>query len=211
MTAPEHLLGRRSPLAEKLGIELVSAGGGAAHYRLPFTESNTTIADVVHGGAILTLADCAATGAVWSEVEAPQRYRGLTVSLSHAFLSAARGVDLDARAQVIRRGRSLVFCEVDVSSADGEAIATAQVTYKLSVTATPTETMAGLFENRSMEEQMRLLAELEGTGAQIYRSWAEQAGDGQRRELLDAAEREEANAHSLQQILRSRCGEDQPG
>lgn len=204
MTTPAYLLDHRSPLAEKLGIELVSAAGGAAHYRLPFAESNTTIADVVHGGAILTLADCAATGAVWSEVDRPERYRGLTANLSHAFLSAARGVDLDAHARVIRRGRSLVFCRVDVTSAEGEAIATAQVTYKLSFLASPGETMASLFEKRSAEEQMQLLAELEENGAQIYLSWAEQTPHGARRqELLAAAEREQMNARVLRQALEN--------
>lgn len=205
MTAPAHLLDHRSPLAEKLGIELVSAADGEAHYRLPFTASNTTIADVVHGGAILTLADCAATGAVWSEVESSERYRGLTVNLSHAFLAAARGVDLDAHARVVRRGRSLVYCQVDVTGADGQPIATAQVTYKLSFIATPAETMASLFEKRTADEQMQLLAELEDSGALIYRSWAEQTPDVERRrELLAAAEREEVNARVLRQELENR-------
>ena len=204
MTAPAHLLDHRSPLAVKLGIEIVSAAAGEAHYRLPFTESNTTIADVVHGGAILTLADTAATGAVWSEVEQPERYRGLTTNLSHAFLSAARAVDLHAHARVVRRGRSLVFCQVDVVSATGDAVATAQVTYKLSFIASPAETMAGLFEKRSTEEQMQLLAEFEESGAQLYRSWADQTpDDGRRQQLLAAAEREQVNARTLRQVLES--------
>jgi len=204
VSAPEHLKEHRSPLADKLGIVLVSAGDGAAHCRLPFAASNVTVGDVVHGGAILTLADCAATGAVWSEVESPQRYRGLTANLSLSFLSAAHGADLDARARVVRRGRSLVFCQVDVASADGTAIATAQVTYKLSYRATPAETMTSLFAGQNIDEQMRLLAELEATGATLYAAWAEQLGDSEaRQQLLDSAAREILNAGALRGILQS--------
>lgn len=204
MSAPEYLEEHRSPLADRLGIVSVSAGDGAAHYRLPFAASNVTVGDVVHGGAILTLADCAATGAVWSEVESPQRYRGLTANLSLSFLSAAHGVDLDARARVVRRGRSLVFCQVDVAGSDGTAIATAQVTYKLSYLATPAETMTSLFAGHNIGEQMRLLAELEATGATLYEAWAEQIGAGEaRQQLLDSAARETLNARTLQEILRA--------
>ena len=60
----EHL----SPLAEKLGIVCETAESDRARYRMSYREDNTTIGDVVHGGAILSLADCAATGAVWSSV-----------------------------------------------------------------------------------------------------------------------------------------------
>ena len=60
----EHL----SLLAEKLGIVCVTAESDRARYRMYYREDNATIGDVVHGGAILSLADCAATGAVWSSV-----------------------------------------------------------------------------------------------------------------------------------------------
>lgn len=202
MHAPAHLLDHRSPFAEMLGIELVSAGGGEAHYHLPFSDRITTVGDVVHGGAILTLADCAATGAAWSEVDMPERYRGLTADLSHAFLSAARGVDLDAHARVVRRGRSLVFCRVDISDTHAEIVATAQVTYKLSYMATPSEVLMELFDNRPLDEQMGLLAELEDSGARIYRAWAEDArAVDRRRVFLAAAEREEVNARVLREAL----------
>jgi len=204
VSAPEHLKDHHSPLADKLGIVLLSAGKDAAHYRLPFAAANVTIGDVVHGGAILTLADCAATGAAWSELESPQRYRGLTANLSLSFLSAAHGVDLDARARVVRRGRNLVFCQVDVASADGTAIATAQVAYRLSYRATPAEIMTSLFAGKPIDEQMRLLAELEDAGATLYAAWAEQLGEGKaHQQLLASAARETLNARALHEIVQS--------
>jgi acyl-coenzyme A thioesterase PaaI-like protein len=47
------------------------------------------------------------------------------------FLRAARGVDLRARARVVRRGRQLCFCDVEVIRPDEELVAKGLVTYKI--------------------------------------------------------------------------------
>jgi uncharacterized protein (TIGR00369 family) len=193
---------RYSPLATKLGLTLVNAGDGAALYSLPFDHSNTTIEDVVHGGAILSLADSAATAAVWSTVEEREKYRGLTIDLSLSFISAARNVDLIARAQVLKRGRSICYCEVDVETEAGVLIAKAKVAYKLSRIQEPAEIMASLFEGKTTEQQMLLLAELERTGASVYRSMAEVHPDLSAQEhLLESATREETNADVLTTLV----------
>jgi uncharacterized protein (TIGR00369 family) len=121
-----------SPFASKLGVEAVHFEDGRAVFKLPFTEDNTTIADVVHGGAILTLADIAATAAAWAGIENPADHRGITADLSLTFLSAGRSQALTADAQILRRGKTLTYLEVDVKNEDGEAVAKALVTYKLS-------------------------------------------------------------------------------
>lgn len=121
-----------SPLAGKLGITLTDIGHGTARLHMPFDTTNTTVGDIVHGGAILSLADTAATAAIWSTVEDPQSYRGLTIDLSLSFLSAARGADLTADARILKRGRSICYSEVDVTAPDGELVARATVAYKLS-------------------------------------------------------------------------------
>ena len=43
--------------------------------------------------------------------------------MSVAFAAAARATDLTATARVVRRGRSLCFCEVTVSDAGGGVVA----------------------------------------------------------------------------------------
>jgi acyl-coenzyme A thioesterase PaaI-like protein len=48
------------------------------------------------------------------------------------YLAAAEGVDLTAEARIVRRGRSVVFVEVDVSSPDRELVARGTLVYKLS-------------------------------------------------------------------------------
>jgi uncharacterized protein (TIGR00369 family) len=190
-----------SPLARKLGIRCRDVGDDYAEYQLDFDQSNTTVGDLVHGGALLALADCAATGAAWSRVDDPQDYRGITVDLSLSFLGPARSADLLAKATVDRRGGTLCFCTVDIRTAQEQPVARGQVVYKLQRKRAPADVMAGLFAGRSAQEQMEILAELEKAGADLYRVWAESSThQGDERELLDAAEREDANARMLSHI-----------
>ena len=120
-----------SPFVGHLGIELVEIDAGRAVLSLPFTDSLITISTVVHGGAIASLIDTAAMVAAWSDAEIPENIRGATVALSITYLAAAAGEDLEAEARVLRRGRSLVYCEVEVRTRGGEPTARALVTYKL--------------------------------------------------------------------------------
>ena len=90
-----------------------------------------TVGDVVHGGAISSLVDTAATIAAWSGLESLDNARGTTISLTVTFVAAARGRDLVADARVVRRGKTICFCEVDVQDGEGTTIAQGLVTYKL--------------------------------------------------------------------------------
>ena len=120
-----------SPFAAALGIELVGIGEDAATLRLPWRSDLATIGDVVHGGAISTLADMAVMAAAWATEDVPADLRGVTVSLTVNFLDAARAEDLEASGRVVRRGRSLTCCEADVRGADGRLVAKALGTYKV--------------------------------------------------------------------------------
>ncbi len=120
-----------SPLVAHLGIELVELAPDRAVLSLPFRDEIVTIGSTVHGGAIATLIDTTAMAAAWSGAEPPENMRGTTVSLSVSFLAAANQVDLEAEARVVRRGRSLVFLEIDVRSPDGASLARGLATYKL--------------------------------------------------------------------------------
>jgi uncharacterized protein (TIGR00369 family) len=120
-----------SPFVGHLGIQLTEIQPGVATLSMPFTDSLITIGTTVHGGAIASLIDTAATVAAWSDVAAPEALRGTTVSLTVAYLSAARSEDLEATARVLRRGRSLVYLDVLVQSASGVAVAKGLVTYKI--------------------------------------------------------------------------------
>ena len=121
-----------SPFVRHLGIKLESIEPDRARLAMPYRDELATIGDVVHGGALSALVDTAAMAASWSahEVEGGQ-LRGTTVGLSVDFVAAAQGQEVTADARVIRRGKSLCFCDVDVADADGRLVAKGIVTYKL--------------------------------------------------------------------------------
>ena len=120
---------RHSPFGRGLGLRLEHIENDRARVVLPYDESVTTYADIVHGGAVSTLVDVAATAAAWSAAEPTDTPRGATIGLSVDFLRAARAGDLEADARVIRRGRS-ICCEVDVRL-DDALVAKGLVSYKL--------------------------------------------------------------------------------
>ena len=121
-----------SPLVRTLGMRLDHLEPDAAELVLPFDEANVTIGDVVHGGAIAALVDTAGMTAAWADETEPEGLAGATVSMSVDYVAAARRADLRARAEVVRRGRSLCFVEVTVRDQDGagDVIAKGLVTHK---------------------------------------------------------------------------------
>ena len=122
----------RAPYGRLLGLELVGAEEDRVRLRMPFREELTTIGDTVHGGAIASLVDSAATASFWASPKIPPGSRGTTIGFSINFVSAGRGQDLVATASVRRRGREISTGEVSVRDADGREVAVALVTYKLS-------------------------------------------------------------------------------
>lgn len=120
-----------SPYVGHLGMQLTGMQPGMATLTLPFREALVTIGTVVHGGAIASLIDTAAMVAAWSEGEVPARARGTTVNMTVAYLSAAQQEDLRATARVLRRGRNLVYLDVEVTGTSGDTVAKGLVTYKL--------------------------------------------------------------------------------
>ncbi len=122
---------KHSPFSGHVGIEARVIEPDHVELALPFRDEVVTIGDTVHGGAISTLIDMAATAASWSGAELPEAPVGSTVALTVNFLRAARGQEVVASARVVRRGRSICFCQVDVTDAGGELVANGLVTYKL--------------------------------------------------------------------------------
>src|SRR5713226_6886212 len=92
-----------SPYVVHLGMQLTDLQPGVATLTLPFTNALVTIGTIVHGGAIASLIDTAATVAAWSDVEVPTKVRGTTVNLTVAYLAATEQEDLQAIARVLRR------------------------------------------------------------------------------------------------------------
>jgi uncharacterized protein (TIGR00369 family) len=120
-----------SPFVGYLSIELVALEPGKATLRLPYDKTVTTIGTVVHGGAIATLLDSAGAAAAWSDAAVPANIRGTTISLAVSYLAAADDEDVLATARVLSRGRSLVYLDIEATTASGKAVAKGLATYKI--------------------------------------------------------------------------------
>jgi uncharacterized protein (TIGR00369 family) len=120
-----------SPLVALLGIEIGSLGDDEATLFLPYRPELTTIGEVVHGGAIASLADTAVMAACWCYDDPPDSLRGSTVDLTVHYLAPATASALTARARVLRRGRKLCHVEASVTDATGTPVAHAVGTYQI--------------------------------------------------------------------------------
>src|SRR5947208_11175589 len=103
-----------SPFVAKLGLVADQLDADEVRLRLPWDPTNVTVADMVHGGAIATLADVAVMAAAWAGADVPDSLRGVTVSMSMQFLAPARATDLVAIGRGLRRGKTLGECGADV-------------------------------------------------------------------------------------------------
>jgi uncharacterized protein (TIGR00369 family) len=135
MEAIQNLVERAivaSPYGRLLGIACERVEADCVEVRLPYREDVTTIGDMVHGGAIASLVDVAATAACWASPAVKPGSRGTTIGFSIHYLAAGRAQDLLATARVIQRGGSICVVEVEVRGTDATAVSRATVTYKLS-------------------------------------------------------------------------------
>jgi uncharacterized protein (TIGR00369 family) len=121
-----------SPFAQLVGLRLQRIAPDHVELVLPYDPKLATVGDVVHGGAIGTLIDVAATGAAWSaapfEGEQP---RAATIGYTVDLLRPATASDLRAIARVTRRGRLICHCEVDVTDDREQLVAKGIVLYRI--------------------------------------------------------------------------------
>ncbi|HEV7423418.1 MAG TPA: PaaI family thioesterase [Mycobacterium sp.] len=121
----------QSPFVAKLGVVVDKLEDDEVRMRLPWDPSNTTMGDMVHGGAIATLADLTVMAAAWCGAEVPDNLRGVTVSMALDYMAPARATDVIGVGRVLRRGRSLINCEAEIIDPEGTLVAKALATYKV--------------------------------------------------------------------------------
>lgn len=101
----------KAPFNRLVGIEFGEYHeDGGVSLRLPLTDDHMNGAGVVHGGAILTLADSAISLGIARAVGG----RCTTVEIKINYLRPASGGVLTARSHVIRPGRRLVVARGEV-------------------------------------------------------------------------------------------------
>ena len=121
----------QSPFVATLGVVAEALDDDEVRLRLPWDPTNTTMGDMVHGGAVATLADLTVMAAAWCGAQVPDNMRGVTVSMALDYMAPARATDLIGIGRVLRRGRSLVNCEAEIVDTAGTLVAKAIATYKV--------------------------------------------------------------------------------
>jgi len=107
--------------AKHAGIELLKVAEGTASVRMKITEKHLNAVNIVHGGAIFTLADLAFAAASNSHGTV-----AVAISVSIAYVKAVgRGV-LFATAREVSRSPKLAQYQVDVTDEGGDMVATFQ-------------------------------------------------------------------------------------
>lgn len=120
-----------APLARLLGVTLIHADRNSVRFAMAFREDNRTMGDTVHGGAIAALVDIAAAGANICGADPDTLKGGATTSLALNFLSPADGIDVEAEAVVLRRGKSQTVSDISITAPDGRLVAKALATSRV--------------------------------------------------------------------------------
>ena len=116
------------PFYHHLGFRLDALADGKSAIRLPFQKKFGNSRGEMHGGAIATLADACMSQAVRSTVEPGAKIATITMTLN--YLAPANG-ELTGRGTVVKRGRSVMFAEAEVSDAGGTQVCRATATFRV--------------------------------------------------------------------------------
>lgn len=116
-----------APLFAAMGYRFTGAGDGWCEITLEATEQTHNLYGIVHGGVWLLVADSAMGGALGT-VQA-EGERVITAQSEFRWLRALEGTTMRARAEVLRRGRTLSHCSVDLHDAEGRQIGHGNGTY----------------------------------------------------------------------------------
>ena len=114
-----------------VGLQLEEVRTDYARMRLPYRPDLEQRDGVVHGGAIATVLDSVVVPAIGQAYPLGEA-RFTTVDMHVQFMSVAIGEDLIAEGWIVRRGRTVVFCESEARGAtSGKLVARAVLTYNV--------------------------------------------------------------------------------
>jgi len=128
MNVPEWFTGLRSPLDEKLGVELLEVTPTRAVGRCPVA-GNTQPFGLWHGGASCLMAESLASLAGAAEVGPHGAVTGVDINATH--LRSAQTGWITGVATAIRIGGTLATYDVSLTDDSGEQICAARITLYL--------------------------------------------------------------------------------
>jgi 1,4-dihydroxy-2-naphthoyl-CoA hydrolase len=100
---------RLMPFADRLGIELVEAGPDRVRARLAWSADLCTAGGIMHGGALMTLADTA--GAAVTFLGLPAGATTATITSTTQLLRPVSAGTVTAVAEPVHRGRTTVTAQ----------------------------------------------------------------------------------------------------
>jgi len=103
---------------KQAGIEILEATKGYAKCKMQITPDHLNADGVVMGGAIFTLADF--TASLASNIGSDPT---VTLNGTIDFISAGKGSALFAESKMIKDGKSIAICEVDILDDVGKLVA----------------------------------------------------------------------------------------
>jgi 1,4-dihydroxy-2-naphthoyl-CoA hydrolase len=110
------------PFAALIGVELLEAKPALVRARLAWTPEHCTAAGVMHGGALMALADTC--GGVCAFLNLPGGASATATVESHThFLRAVRDGAIIATTRPLHRARTLIVLETEIAREDGALVA----------------------------------------------------------------------------------------
>lgn len=183
-----------------LGMSFLEVSKDRLRAELMVTDDLCTTGKTMHGGAIMTMADF--MGAACTMNNVPVGAGTTTIESKTNFLAAApSGQKVIATCEPVHKGKRTQVWRTTVAREDGKVVAVVtQTQMVLEPPKTPEQLLPELFGGKSLAEQKALLAQLERSGAALYRMFAAQETDvAKKAALLRAAEKEEENAVTLEE------------
>lgn len=109
------------PFAVSIGVALDSATADEVRGRLAWSPERCTAAGVMHGGALMTLADT--VGAACAFLNLPTGAQTSTISSTTSFLRAVREGEVTAVARPLHTGRTVIVVQTDLTDDGGRRVA----------------------------------------------------------------------------------------
>ncbi len=115
-----HELRDAMPFARQTGIAVTAAGTEEVRARLDWAPERCTAGGVLHGGALMTLADTA--GALCAFLNLPPGATTATIESKTNFFRAVRDGHVEALARPLHVGRATIAVQVELRDADGKLV-----------------------------------------------------------------------------------------
>jgi 1,4-dihydroxy-2-naphthoyl-CoA hydrolase len=109
------------PFAATAGVELDAAARDEVRGRLAWAPERCTAGGLMHGGALMTLAD--SVGAVCAFLNLPDGASTSTVSSTTSLVRGVRSGSAHAVARPVHVGRSFILVNVEVTDDNGRLVA----------------------------------------------------------------------------------------